>query len=128
MNCVPKLNYLIHSLPLEIPLSYFKWFDRITKIFIWNGKRPRLHINKLQRPMDKGGLGLPKMVFYYYAFNLRHIAHWTLPPERAPPWYSIEQSALAPISPLECPSIKLDRKVITHPIISHLKLIWIKVA
>lgn len=128
MNCVPKLNYLIHSLPLEIPLSYFKWFDRITKIFIWNGKRPRLHINKLQRPMDKGGLGLPKMVFYYYAFNLRHLAHWTLPPERAPPWYSIEQSALAPISPLECLSIKLDRKVITHPIISHLKSMWIKVA
>ena len=78
--------------------------------------------------MHKGGLGLPKMLFYYYAFNLRHLAHWSLPPERAPPWYSIEQSALAPISPLECLSIKLDRKVTTHPIISHLKLMWIKIA
>lgn len=43
MNCVPKLNYLIQSLPLEVPLSYFRWFDRIIKTFVWNGKRPRLH-------------------------------------------------------------------------------------
>ena len=40
MNCVPKLNYLIQSLPLEIPHYYFERFDRISKIFIWNGKRP----------------------------------------------------------------------------------------
>ena len=40
MNRVPKLNYLIQSLPLEIPHYYFKRFDRISKIFILNGKRP----------------------------------------------------------------------------------------
>lgn len=128
MNCVPKFNYLIHSLPLEVPLTYFKWFDRIIKTFIWNGKRPRLHLGKLQRPADRGGLGLPKMLFYYYAFNLRHLAHWSLPPERAPPWYSIEQSALAPLSPLQSLSIKLARKAKAHPIIAHLKSMWIKIA
>lgn len=61
MNCVPKLNYFIQSLPLEIPHYYFKRFDRISKIFIWNSKRPRLSHNKLQRPSDKGGLGLPNV-------------------------------------------------------------------
>lgn len=40
MNCVPKLNYLIHTIPLEIPMSYFKWYDRIVKTFIWNCKTP----------------------------------------------------------------------------------------
>lgn len=111
MNCVPKLN-LIHSLPLEVYISYFKWSDRITKTFIWKGK-PRLHIGKLQRPVDKEGLGLPKMLFYYYAFNLRHLAHRLLPPERAPPWYCIEKSVLAHISPLQCLSINLAREART---------------
>ncbi len=127
MNCVPKLNYLIQSLPLEIPHYYFKRFDRISKIFIWNGKRPRLNHSKLQRPTDRGGLGLPKMLFYYYAFNLRHLAHWSLPPERAPPWYCIEQAVMAPLSPMQVLSTKLSKKAKTHPIISHLKLIWTKV-
>lgn len=33
MNCVPKLNYFIQSLPLEIPHHYFDKFDRIPKMF-----------------------------------------------------------------------------------------------
>lgn len=68
------------------------------------------------------------MLFYYYAFNLRHLAHWSLPPERAPPWYGIEQSVLAPLSPLQTLSIKLAREAKAHPIITHLKLMRTKVA
>lgn len=127
MNCVPKLNYLIHSIPLEVPLSYFKWFDTIVKTFIWNGKKPRLHLNKLWRPMDRGGLGLPKLLYYYYAFNLRHLAHWSLPPERAPPWHCIEQS-VAPVPLIQCLSIKLSGELKTHPVFSHLIVLWSKVA
>lgn len=128
MSCTPKLNYLLQSLPIQIPLSYFKQFDRICKNFIWNGKRPRLHSNKLQRPVEKGGLGLPNVLYYYYAFSLRHLAHWSLPPERAPPWYKIEQSALPSISLLQSISIKLVGKVKKHPIISHLNAIWLKIS
>lgn len=68
------------------------------------------------------------MLFYYYAFNLRHLAHWSLPPERAPPWYGMEQAVMAPLSPIQVLSTKLSKKAKTHPIISHLKLIWTKVA
>lgn len=56
MKCIPKLNFLMYSLPLEVPLSYFRWFDRITKTFILNRKLPWLHFSKLQRT-DRGGLG-----------------------------------------------------------------------
>lgn len=58
INCVPKLNYLIQSLSLEIPHHYFDKFDRISKMFIWNGKRPCLNHSKLQRPAGRGGLWL----------------------------------------------------------------------
>lgn len=66
------------------------------------------------------------MLFYYYAFNLRHLAHWLLPPERVPPWLCVEQS-VAPVPPLQCLATKLKREVKTHPIISNLKGMWIKV-
>lgn len=85
MNCVPKFNYLLQSLPIKIPLKYFKQFDRLCNRFLWNGKRPRLNLRKLQRPVDQGGLGIPNLLLYHLAFGLRHMIHWSLPPERAPP-------------------------------------------
>lgn len=121
MNCVPRINYLLHSLPLKIPDSYFKRLNMIFKDFLWNGKRARINMKKLQRPVNSGGLGLPNLVYYYYAFNLRHLAHWALPPERAPPGYSIEQSVSAPLPLLHCLSTKLSKHERAHPIISHLQ-------
>lgn len=121
MNCVPRINYLLHSLTLKIPDSYFKRLNMIFKDFLWNGKRARINMKKLQRPVNSGGLGLPNLVYYYHAFNLRHLAHWALPPERAPPWYSIEQSVSAPLPLLHCLSTKLSKHERAHPIISHLQ-------
>lgn len=86
MSCIPKISYIFQSLPLHIPAKYFKMFDRICKTFLWGNKRPRLRLEKLQVPVDQAGLGMPKLLYYYYAFNLKHLAHWSLPPERAPPW------------------------------------------
>ncbi len=93
------------------------------KNFIWNGKRPRLHSSKLLRTVEKGGLGLPNALYYYFALSLRHLSHWSLPPERAPPWYKIEQSALPSILLLHSLSTKVVGKVKNHPIISHLNVI-----
>lgn len=81
INCIPKLNYLLQSLPIHIPVKYFKQFACICNTFLWNGKCPRMHLEKLQLPVDKGGMGLPKPLFYHYAFSLRHIAQWSLPSE-----------------------------------------------
>lgn len=67
MNCVPKLN-LFSPFSWKFPIVILK--DLISKIFIWNGKCPRLNHNKLQRPTERGGLGLQKMLFYYHAFHL----------------------------------------------------------
>ncbi len=63
MNCLPRINYLLQSIPVEIPLQYFKQFDKLSKSFLWNNKRPWLHRSKLQQLVDKGGLGLPNFCF-----------------------------------------------------------------
>lgn len=83
------------------------------------------NIRKLQRPVSTGGLGLPNVLYYYYAASLRHLAHWSLPPQRAPPWFSIKQSVSAPLPKLQRLSTKLLK---AHPVISHLQSVWKKVS
>ena len=82
MNCVPKFNHLLQSLPISIPLKFFKQFDRLCDTFLWSGKHPRLNLRKLQRPVDQGALGIPNLLLYHFAFGLRHMIQWSLPPER----------------------------------------------
>lgn len=81
-----------------------------------------------QRSADRGGLGLPKMLYYCYAFNSRHLAHWPLPPERTPSWYCMELAAVAPLSPRQISSNKLSKEAKMQPITSHLEVIWTKTA
>ena len=61
-------------------------------------------MKKLQRPVNSGGLGLQNLVYYYYAFNLRHLAHWALPPERAPP---VVQHRAVCVSPPPSPPLSV---------------------
>lgn len=49
MNCSARVNYLLQSLPLNIPVKYFKQFDALCNKFFWNGKRPRIHLRKLRK-------------------------------------------------------------------------------
>ncbi|KAJ0061406.1 hypothetical protein NL108_018634 [Boleophthalmus pectinirostris] len=128
MNCVPKLNYLLQCLPITIPQKYFDKFDRICKQFFWNGKRPRIKLTKMQMPVKKGGLGLPKLILYHYAFCLRHIAQWALPPERAPPWMGIESKLFSPLSPIDALAIKKTPQIKSHPIIANLLNVWKKIS
>ena len=126
MNCIPRLNYLLQCLPIAIPQKYFKRFDQICKKFLWNGKRARIKLERLQVPINKGGMGLPKLALYHYAFCLRHIAQWTLPPERAPPWFEIEQRLLSPLAPINALSSTIPSELKSHPIISNLVNVWKK--
>uniref|UniRef100_A0A668ALJ7 Reverse transcriptase domain-containing protein n=1 Tax=Myripristis murdjan TaxID=586833 RepID=A0A668ALJ7_9TELE len=65
MNVLPRLNFLVSSIPLFIQKS---WFDNINKMFssfLWNNKKPRINWKKLSLPRDKGGLGIPDVYLYY---------------------------------------------------------------
>lgn len=97
MTVVPKFNYIMHSLPISVPSRFFKKFNQLCRLFLWEGKKPKIRLERLQQRTDAGGLGIPNLLLYHYAFCLHHIAQWTLPPERAPPWYELEA--------LSCPTL-----------------------
>ena len=87
-----------------------------------------MNMKKLQRPVNSCGLGFPNLLYYYYAFSLRHLAHWALPPERVPPWYNMEQSVRAPLPLIHCLSTNLSKEMKAHPVISHLQRAWKRVS
>lgn len=123
MTCAPKINYLLQALPIRIPLKYFKQLDMLFNRFLWNSKGPRLNLSKLQKPVEEGGLGIPNSLLYYYAFGLRHLAHWCLPPERAPPWFHIEKDLCDPLPPIHLITVALPKEAQTHPILTNMQ--WI---
>lgn len=82
MNCAPQFIYLQQTLPMKIPLKYFKQSDRPCNTFFFNDKCPKLNLEKLQRLVNQGGLGVPNLLFHHCAFSFRHMMHWVLPPDR----------------------------------------------
>ena len=124
MSCIPKFNYILQALPVRIPLKYYKRFDKLCNKFLWNGERPRLNLHKLQRPVDQGGLGIPNLLLYYYAFGLRHLIHWCPPPKQAPPWHCIESTVCDVLPPIHFITAVLSDEAQTHPILANMESIW----
>lgn len=58
MNCVPRINYLLHSLPLEIPDSYFKQFNNLFKEFLWEATTNEYE--EIPKACQQWWFGIPK--------------------------------------------------------------------
>lgn len=128
MTVAPKFNYIIQSLPVTLPMTLYHRFERLCNAFLWNGKRARIRLRKLQHKVSQGGLGIPNLLLYHYAFCLRHLAQWSLPPERAPPWYTAEAHFCPDLNLTLYLSATLPPTAQNHPVISCLKEVWRKVA
>lgn len=76
MNALPRLTYIISSIPLQIPQYWFKEINTIFSQFIWKDKKPRINHKKLSMPRRTGGLGVPNLYLYYLSYNARFPIVW----------------------------------------------------
>lgn len=76
MNVLPRLLYLFHMLPLEIPKCTFEKLDRLFSRFIWQGKCPWVRLWTLQLFKKAGGLELPNLRYYFWAEQLKPLTAW----------------------------------------------------
>lgn len=91
MNILPRLLYPLQMLPNSIPNKMFLNIHKIFTRFLWQGKKVRMKISKLQRPKALGGLGVPDIRLYYWAAQLRYIFEWVnVDPENT--WIDIEST------------------------------------
>uniref|UniRef100_A0A9J8CLD1 Reverse transcriptase domain-containing protein n=1 Tax=Cyprinus carpio carpio TaxID=630221 RepID=A0A9J8CLD1_CYPCA len=119
-----QLNYVLMMLPITVPQLIFNQYDMMVKRFLWNGKRPRIKLNKLCASRDKGGLGLPDPRLYQISFEMAKLAkHWNNNTQLD--WVTIEKTLSWPYSPIEHLSQCLNTT--TNPIMKHSREVWAKI-
>lgn len=73
MCILPKYLYLFQTLPIRIPLSYFKQVQALFTRFVWAHKSPRIPRTLLTMPKHNGGLAMPDIRRYYQSLIVNNI-------------------------------------------------------
>uniref|UniRef100_A0A8C5MVH8 Reverse transcriptase domain-containing protein n=1 Tax=Leptobrachium leishanense TaxID=445787 RepID=A0A8C5MVH8_9ANUR len=90
MNLLPRLLYLFHTIPINIPTSFHKDIRSLISTFIWPTSRPRLKYDILCKSKRNGGLALLDTRLYYYATHLTRVVDWmAASPEQR--WLDLEE-------------------------------------
>lgn len=110
MNILPRLLYHFQMVPILLNKT-IRRVNSCFSTFIWNKKKPRLKMAKLQMSVEKGGLAVPNIRLYQLATQLRYIADWINDdPESV--WLDLE--TLNTGSPLPSLLLALDLKKIKN--------------
>ena len=125
MNILPRLLYPLQMVPVFLTCKVVKIIEGWLSSFIWNKRRPRLKLAKLQLPVSEGGLELPNIKWYQAAANLRFVAAWIKGDEHSI-WLDIEAAQC------DCPLRNLlfvkDHATVTkfckNPIVSNTLKAW----
>lgn len=62
MCILPRIIYMLHTVPIKLPGSFFKQIRKAFVAFVWNSKQPRLTYDILRRSKADGGMGLPDIL------------------------------------------------------------------
>ncbi len=76
MNVLPRILYLMQMIPNSIPNSFFKDVHRTISRFIWKNKRAKIRLEKLQLPVESGGLAVPNLQYYHWSIQMKNISEW----------------------------------------------------
>ncbi len=124
MNILPRLLYLIQTLPIMINQNQFNEWDKMLSRYIWQGKKPRIRFKTLQLTKEKGG-GLPSLRDYYFAAQMGAIICWCNPFYEAQ-WKNMEQKiSVIPIqATLADSNIQEYLKTIDNPWVNCTLTVW----
>uniref|UniRef100_A0A8C6NVZ4 Reverse transcriptase domain-containing protein n=1 Tax=Nothobranchius furzeri TaxID=105023 RepID=A0A8C6NVZ4_NOTFU len=97
MNILPRVNFISSMIPLPPPRQYWAKLQAAITKYVWNGKRPRIKIQTMQRERKDGGLSLPDFKLYNRAFTLRPLSVWFQTDVKVS-WRELEESLVSPHS------------------------------
>ena len=120
MVILPKFPYLMRTLPVKVPQSFFSSLNSTLLRFLWNPKKTRIKLTSLMKTKESGGLGFPDFRSYYRASHLARIVDWHCQGSMKE-WVSLE-AELCPIAlhhspwtPTSAYPTSLRRNPITGP-------------
>uniref|UniRef100_A0A8C5LLZ8 Reverse transcriptase domain-containing protein n=1 Tax=Leptobrachium leishanense TaxID=445787 RepID=A0A8C5LLZ8_9ANUR len=93
MNVVPRLLYVLQTVPISLPTDFFKRYRTAALRFIWPNGGPRVGYATLCRSKSDGGMALPDAKLYYYAVHLTRLLEWSLQKSEKL-WLDLEEKLL----------------------------------
>lgn len=91
MIVLPRLLYLMQTIPIHLPPAFFHSYKKACTSFIWRGSPPRIKYSRLTFSKTKGGIALPDLYQYYLACHLTRVVDWCTT-RSGKPWVTLENS------------------------------------
>jgi hypothetical protein len=71
MAILPKAIYMLHTIPIKIPVTFCRDIENIIMKYIWKHKRPQISKPILSKISNAGSITVPDSKVYYRAITIK---------------------------------------------------------